>query len=116
MVGPFGAKTHQIKGSTKKLSMPIPRIDMSEKGITASGAERGFTLVELLLITAVIGVLAAIAMPLLALYRQRSYDSQTVVDLKAAAMAEEAYFTQNSSYTDCIGTSSCETVLPNFKA
>lgn len=91
-------------------------IDMGYVHSMAPKAEQGFTLVELLLIIAMIGLLAAIALPLLEGYRQRSYDSQAVSDLKQAALAEEAYFTQNSNYTDCIGTITCEGTLPNFKA
>lgn len=77
--------------------------------------QRGFTLIELLTIVAMIGVLAAITLPLLENYKRRSFDTQSQNDLKNAALGEEAYFAIHSQYTDCIGTITCEAVLPNYK-
>jgi prepilin-type N-terminal cleavage/methylation domain-containing protein len=62
-------------------------------------AEGGFTLIELLVVIAIIGILAAIAIPQFAAYRRRGYDSQVKSDLRNAATAQEAYFTDNNTYT-----------------
>jgi type IV pilus assembly protein PilA len=49
---------------------------------------------------AIIGILAAIAIPQFSAYRKRGYEAQIKSDLRNAATAEEAYFAANqpSSY------------------
>ena len=61
-------------------------------------AEGGFTLIELLVVVAIIGILAAIAIPQFSAYRKQGYEAQVKSDLRNAATAEEAYFTQNFAY------------------
>jgi prepilin-type N-terminal cleavage/methylation domain-containing protein len=58
----------------------------------------GFTLVELLVVVAIIGVLAAIAMQAMSRYRQQAYDAAAMHDLANAVKAEEAYYATNSQY------------------
>ena len=60
--------------------------------------ERGFTLIELMIVIAIIGILAAIAIPQFSSYRKRAYNSAAESDLKNAATAEEAYFVDHQEY------------------
>ena len=61
-------------------------------------SESGFTLIELLVVVAIIGILAAIAIPQFSAYRKRGYEAQVKSDIRNAATAEEAYFTQFFTY------------------
>ena len=61
--------------------------------------EEGFTLIELMIVIAIIGILAAIAIPQFSAYRTRSYNSSAQSDVRNIATAQEAYYVDYSTYT-----------------
>ncbi len=64
--------------------------------------EHGFTLIELMIVIAIIGILAAVAIPQFSAYRIRSYNSAAMADIKNAENAQEAYFVDYQTYTNSL--------------
>ena len=58
----------------------------------------GFTLVELMVVIATIGILAAIAIPQFASYRQKSYNAVCISDLRNVKTNLEAYHKDHQEY------------------
>jgi type IV pilus assembly protein PilA len=61
----------------------------------------GFTLLELLVVMALIGILTAIAVPQYNEYRRRAFDARARSDLYSVAMAQEAHFLDQEQYLSC---------------
>ena len=65
---------------------------------------RGFTLIELMIVIAIIGILAAIAIPQFNAYRERSYNAAAESDIRNAATAQEAYYVDHRRYSPILAT------------
>ncbi len=61
-------------------------------------AQKGFTLVELMIVVAIIGILAAIAIPQFAKYRARAYNSAALSDMRNLKTDLEGYYAQWQEY------------------
>ena len=60
--------------------------------------ELGFTLIELLVVMIIIGILAAIAIPVFLSQRQKGYDASVKSDMRSIANELESYNTDAQAY------------------
>jgi type IV pilus assembly protein PilA len=65
--------------------------------------KRGFTLVELMIVVAIIGILAALAIPNFIKFQARSKQSEAKQGLKAFFMAQRHYFSEADAFVADLG-------------
>src|SRR5512143_2731913 len=59
---------------------------------------KGFTLIELMIVVAIIGILAAIAIPNFLKYQAKSKQSEAKTNLKGIFTSETSYFSEANKY------------------
>ena len=69
--------------------------------------EAGFTLIELLVVVIIIGILAAIAIPVFLNQRDSARAAASESDVRNAAIQLETYYTQNGDYPAAAGLGVC---------
>lgn len=72
--------------------------------------KKGFTLIELLVTIAIVGILAAQAIPLYNQYRVRAFNSAAQSDLRNLKTGQEAYFIDFKTYSTTVSA------IPGFKS
>lgn len=77
------------------MKLTIKEIQMIKK-------QYGFTLIELMIAVAIVGILAAVALPNYTEYVKRASRAEAVAALLDAANKEEQYFVDNREYTELL--------------
>ncbi|MFU8856872.1 MAG: type IV pilin protein [Deferrisomatales bacterium] len=76
---------------------------------------RGFTLVELMIVVAILGILAAIAVPMYRGYISTSKMAEAKANLETIRLLQEQYYTDNRAYVAAGDTTALITALPGFE-
>lgn len=66
-------------------------------------SREGFTLVELMVVVAIIGILASIAIPQYSKFQAKARQSEVRIQLGATYTVEQSFAAENNSYTACLG-------------
>jgi prepilin-type N-terminal cleavage/methylation domain-containing protein len=85
---------HQIYFRAKRLT--ATKREARQPKLRAN--QSGFSVIEILVVGAIMGILALIAVPQFSMYRERGYNTSASNDLRNVAAAQEAYFAQNAKY------------------
>ena len=59
---------------------------------------KGFTMIELIIVTGIIGALAAVAVPQFSLYKAKSCNSAALSDLRNVKTVLEVYYKDHGQY------------------
>ncbi|MBS3977004.1 MAG: prepilin-type N-terminal cleavage/methylation domain-containing protein [Syntrophomonadaceae bacterium] len=68
------------------------------RSLTRSRNQKGFTLVELMVVVVILGILAALVVPTLSGQIDRARINRTVADMKTIQNALQLHFAENSAY------------------
>jgi type IV pilus assembly protein PilE len=80
--------------------------------VSAPTFHRGFTLIEAMVVTAIVAILAAVAIPSYATYVRRSHILEAVARLSDARARMEAFYQDERTYVDASGSCGAAPTAP----
>lgn len=91
---------HLVKSTDFPISDHIRGARMKSMKILRN--QKGFTLIELMIVVAIIGILAAVAIPQYQKYQAKARQSEAKIALSNIFTAESGFAVENSTFTGCL--------------
>ncbi len=88
----------------------MKKISVIKLGYLYAG-KKGFTLIELMIVTAIIGLMAALAIPSYMRYQCRAKQTDAKTNLAALQISQESYMAEYNRYVKCGTTEECGGIL-----
>lgn len=91
-----------LQASDRCYLKTLPQEPLTGNFMIRTGASmidnKGFTLVELMIVVSIIGILAAIAIPQLTAYRQKAFNAAAETDIRNLKLIVEAVYVDQQVY------------------
>jgi type IV pilus assembly protein PilA len=78
-------------------------------------SKKGFTLIELMIVVAIIGILAAIAIPNFLKFQAKSKQSEAKANLGAIFTGQVSYFGENNAYSNFVNINWSPSGTPRYR-
>src|SRR5205823_14551332 len=98
-----GAQAPEFPSSTGRPVSCSCTAVASPRRTTMKKLQKGFTLIELMIVVAIIGILAAIAIPNFIKFQARSKQSEAKANTKAIFTAQKAFFQEKDRFSSLTG-------------